>query len=167
MLTRLNVLLAGLLVVFSLGLVTSQHRARELFIAVERAQAHAVAHEVRWNQLQVEQTELAKAALIDTRARRELGMQSVASDRILHLSVDPVTHTVSLSQPWREGTARPRAGARASTRTSGVRQGVPAASRNRPTGQGATTIRASVRPPATALPRHPAPAGRSPMEVQP
>jgi len=119
MLTRLNVMLAALLVLCALGLVTSQHHARKLFIDLERAQAHAAAHEVRWNQLQVEQTELAKAALIDARARRELGMQAVQGERTLHLSIDPITRVVSLSQPWREvpvpmrsgGGSVPRAGA--------------------------------------------------------
>jgi cell division protein FtsL len=117
MLTRLNVMLAALLVLCALGLVTSQHHARKLFIDLERAQAHAAAHEVRWNQLQVEQTELAKSALIDARARRELGMQAVQGERTLHLSIDPVTRVVSLSQPWRELPVRsgaggvPRAGA--------------------------------------------------------
>jgi cell division protein FtsL len=117
MLTRLNVMLAAVLVLCALGLVTSQHHARKLFIDLERAQAHAAAHEVRWNQLQVEQTELAKPALIDARARRELGMQAVQGERTLHLSIDPITRVVSLSQPWREVPVRsgggnvPRAGA--------------------------------------------------------
>ncbi|NLD69879.1 MAG: cell division protein FtsL [Limnobacter sp.] len=110
MLTRVNVLLTALLVVCALGLVTSQHRARKVFVDVERAQAHAAAHEVRWNQLQVEQTELAKSARIDARARRELAMQSVAAERTLHLSIDPVTRQVSLSQPWREAAESARSG---------------------------------------------------------
>jgi cell division protein FtsL len=102
MLGRFNLMIAFLLVICALGLVTSQHRARKLFIDLERAQTHALDHEVRWNQLQVEQTELAKVSLIDSRARSELGMQAVPADRTLHLSVDPVTRSVSLSQPWIE-----------------------------------------------------------------
>ena len=98
--SRLNALLLGLLVLSALALVTSQHRARLAFVAVERAQAHANAHEVRWNQLQVEQTELAQRARIDQRARRELAMQPALTDRTLHLSIDPVTRHVSLSQPF-------------------------------------------------------------------
>lgn len=101
MLTRINIVLTLLLVICGLGLVSSQHRARKLFIDHERALAHASAHEVRWNQLQVEQTELAKAARIDARAR-ESGMLPVGANRTLHLSVDPVTRVVSLSQPWIE-----------------------------------------------------------------
>ena len=112
MLTRVNVLLTALLVVCALGLVTSQHRARKVFVDVERAQAHAAAHEVRWNQLQVEQTELAKSARIDARARRELAMQSVAAEHTLHLSIDPVTRQVSLSQPWREAAQSGKSGVR-------------------------------------------------------
>jgi cell division protein FtsL len=106
MLTRINVILVLLLVLCALGLVTSQHRARKVFVEVERAQAHAASHEVRWNQLQVEQTELAKSARIDSRARGELGMQSAPSERTLHLSIDPATRQVSLSQPWRETPGR-------------------------------------------------------------
>lgn len=105
MLTRINVLLLFLLVLCALGLVTSQHRARKLFIEVERAEANAAAHEVRWNQLQVEQTELSKSARIDRRARGELGMQAVPADRTLHLSIDPATRQVNLSQPWRDAGA--------------------------------------------------------------
>jgi cell division protein FtsL len=111
MLTRINIMLVTLLVLCALGLVTSQHRARKLFIEVERTHANAAAHEVRWNQLKVEQTELAKSARIDARARGELGMQSVPAERTLHLSIDPNTRQVSLSQPWRE--AAPTRGVRA------------------------------------------------------
>lgn len=133
MLARFNLMLAFLLVICALGLVTSQHRARKLFIDLERAQTHAVDHEVRWNQLQVEQTELAKSSLIDARARSELGMQAVPADRTLHLSVDPVTRSVSLSQPWIEqpsgtGLAGVRAAAAGGRKPdkAGVRRVAPA-----------------------------------------
>lgn len=120
MLTRFNVILAAVLVLCALGLVTSQHHARRQFIDLERAQAYAAAHEVRWNQLQVEQTELAKSALIDARARRELGMQAVQGERTLHLSIDPITRVVSLSQPWREVPAPARSGVRAAAAAAGA-----------------------------------------------
>lgn len=100
--TRANILLAALLVVCALGLVTSQHRARKLFIDVERAQAQAAQLEVRWNQLQVEQTALAKASLIDAKARRELAMQSISPERTLHLVVDPSNRLVRLGTPLPE-----------------------------------------------------------------
>lgn len=97
--TRANILLSALLVACALALVTSQYRARRLFVDVERAQAQAARLEVGWNQLQVEQTALTKAALIDTKARRELAMQPVSADRTLHLVVDPVERTVRLGTP--------------------------------------------------------------------
>ena len=97
--TRANILMSALLVACALGLVTSQYRARKLFVDVERAQAQAAQLEVGWNQLQVEQTALAKASLIDTKARRELTMQSVSADRTLHLVVDPVDRVVRLGSP--------------------------------------------------------------------
>lgn len=136
MLARFNVMLMLLLVICALGLVNSQHRARKFFVDLERAQAQAMVHEVRWNQLQVEQTELAKSARIDARARKELGMQTVQADRTLHLSVDPITRTVSLSQPWVERAAgTPRSGVRAAasgrTTPAGGRA-APAASRAAP-----------------------------------
>ncbi|KAA0217142.1 MAG: cell division protein FtsL [Lautropia sp.] len=103
--TRANILLSALLVACALGLVTSQYRARKLFVDTERAQAQAARLEVGWNQLQVEQTALAKASLIDTKARRELAMQPVSAERTLHLVVDPVDRTVRLGTPLPEVAA--------------------------------------------------------------
>jgi len=86
---RVNLLLSLLLVVCALGLVSSQDRARKLFVDLERAQAQAARLEVQWDQLQIEQTALAKAARIDTKARRELAMEAISPQRTLHLVVDP------------------------------------------------------------------------------
>lgn len=130
MLTRINVMIAALLVLCALGLVKSQHHARSLFIDLERAQAHSAAHEVRWNQLQVEQTELAKSALIDARARRELGMQAVQGERTLHLSIDPITRVVTLSQPWREVPAPAPSGGGNVRRAGAAVPGQPSAGRS-------------------------------------
>lgn len=86
--TRLNVVLALLLVVCALGLVTSQHRARRQFVDLEHAQNQAKQLEVRWDQLQLDQTGLATASLIDAKARRGLAMQQISPQRTLHLSVE-------------------------------------------------------------------------------
>jgi cell division protein FtsL len=69
-------------------LAPQQHRARRLFIDVERAHARAQQLEVQWDQLQLEQTGLAKSSLIDAKARRDLGMQPPTADRTLHMSID-------------------------------------------------------------------------------
>ncbi len=85
---RITILVAVLLVVSALGLVTSQHRARKQFVELERAQAQARALEVQWNQLVLEQSELTRSALIDSKARRSLAMQPVRAERTLHLNLD-------------------------------------------------------------------------------
>jgi len=86
--TRLTLLLAALLVACALGLVTSQHRARKLFVDVEQAQSQMRQLEVRWDQLQIDQTALATASLIDAKARRGLSMQPASPQRTLHLGVE-------------------------------------------------------------------------------
>lgn len=85
---RLNLILAGLLVVCALGLVTSQHRARKLFVDLEHAQNQSRQLEVRWKRLQLEQTRLATASLIDARARSGLAMQPASPKRTLYLNLD-------------------------------------------------------------------------------
>ena len=84
---RLNAMLAAVLVVCALGLITSQHRARKLFIDLERAQVQTKQLEVQWNQLELEQSSLTKNSLIDGKARRNLAMQPIAADRTLHLKL--------------------------------------------------------------------------------
>jgi cell division protein FtsL len=82
---KVNAVLLAILLTCALLLVTSQHQARKSFIALERAQAMARKHEVEWNQLQLEQTQLAKHSRIDPVARRELRMQPVAPERTLYV----------------------------------------------------------------------------------
>lgn len=118
---RLNLLLAALLVVCALGLVTSQDRARQLFGDVETAHAQASRLDVQWNQLQIEQTALAKASRIDTKARRELSMESISPERTLHLIVDPVDRVVRLGSPAPEVKSTPRAAPASRTRAGGAR----------------------------------------------
>lgn len=91
---RLNIVLIAILAACALALVTAQHHARRLFVELERAQVQAKQLEVDWNQLRVQQTSLATAALIDARARRDLGMEAVGPERTLHLVRDPDTRTL-------------------------------------------------------------------------
>lgn len=93
---RLNIILIGLLAVCALALVTSQHHARKMFVDLERAQTQARQLDIDWNQLRVQQTSLATAALIDAKARRDLGMEAVGPDRTLHLVRDPDSRMLQL-----------------------------------------------------------------------
>ncbi len=98
--TRLNILLVSILVLCSIGLVTSQHRARKLFIELERAQTKTRQLEVNWNQLQIDLTGLATASRIDSKARKSLSMQPIAPQRTLYLTMEPPVEKTAM------GTAR-------------------------------------------------------------
>jgi cell division protein FtsL len=83
---KVNAVLIAILMTCALLLVTSQHQARKVFIELERSQSMARKHEVEWNQLQLEQTQLAKHSRIDVVARRDLRMQPVTPERTLYVN---------------------------------------------------------------------------------
>lgn len=96
--TRISIVLAVVLVLCALALVTSQHHARKLFIELERTQTQGKELEVHWKQLQVEQTQLTNASLVDTKARRSLRMEAVSPARTLHLNVAPTPVTTEVEK---------------------------------------------------------------------
>jgi cell division protein FtsL len=101
---RLNIVLAFVLLVSSLALVTTQHNARKKFIDLERAQAQAKQIETQWEQLQVEQSQLTKSGLIDTKARRDLKMQD--PNRVFHFTLSPDAPAVTALKQT-EGVRKP------------------------------------------------------------
>jgi cell division protein FtsL len=107
---RLNIVLAFVLLVSSLALVTTQHNARKKFIDLERAQAQAKQIETQWEQLQVEQSQLTKSALIDTKARRDLHLQALDPSRTLHFTLGQETAAVTAwkqTEKQNQGVPRP------------------------------------------------------------
>ena len=74
-----NGLLQGLLLLLvmagALSIVTSQHQARKLFVALQQEKEHARQMEVEWGQLQLEQSTLAAPARIEKIATKQLQMQ--------------------------------------------------------------------------------------------
>jgi cell division protein FtsL len=82
-----NLALFAVLVVCALALVTSQHVARKTFVGLEQANSRTKQLEVEWDQLQVEQTKLAKPSLIDSVAKRDLKMQTVEPSRTLYVAL--------------------------------------------------------------------------------
>lgn len=82
MLTRINLLLLALLVACAVGLVTSRHQARKLFVELQREQASARQYEVEFGQLQLEQSTWATPARIEKIAREQLHMQMPGPGRI-------------------------------------------------------------------------------------
>ena len=77
MLNRINIVLAVLLMIAALLLVTAQNRARRLNTEMEQAQGQTRELEVRFSQLQIEITRLAKPSL--------LGMIALTPERTIYL----------------------------------------------------------------------------------
>ena len=71
----LNALLLVVVMLCALSVVTSQHQARKLFIALQQEKDHAHQMEVEWGQLQLEQSTLAAPARVEKIATRQLQMQ--------------------------------------------------------------------------------------------
>ncbi|MRR49578.1 MAG: cell division protein FtsL [Rhodocyclaceae bacterium] len=80
---RFNVILLLVAVICAIGVVNSNHRARKLFIELEREQARMKELDVEWNQLQLEQSTWAAHARVEKIAREKLGMKTPAPGQIV------------------------------------------------------------------------------------
>jgi cell division protein FtsL len=87
---KLNLLLMVIAVLCAMGVVTSQHKARKMFVDLQQEESLAKQMEVEWGQLQLEQSTWAMHARIE----------KIASS-YLHMKVaDPAkTQVVSLQAP--------------------------------------------------------------------
>jgi cell division protein FtsL len=79
---RLNLILLGILVVCALSVVTSQHKARKLFVELQKEQELAKQLEVEWGQLQLEQSTWAMHARIERIAGGRLMMRVPPPSRV-------------------------------------------------------------------------------------
>jgi cell division protein FtsL len=79
---RLNLLLLALLTACALGLVTSQHKARKLFVELEQEQERARSLEVEYGQLQLEASTWAMHTRVERVARQALRMRVPDANRI-------------------------------------------------------------------------------------
>ena len=79
---RLTFLLLAALIGCSLALVTSQHRARKLYVELQKEQDIARQYEVEWGQLQLEASTWAMHARIEKIATQSLGMSVPPPGRI-------------------------------------------------------------------------------------
>ena len=71
---RLTFFLLAALILCALSLVSAQHQARTLFVALERAQAEERQLDIDWARLQYQQSSLGKSARIADAARAQLKM---------------------------------------------------------------------------------------------
>lgn len=85
--TRLTIVCALLLVLSGLSLVSSQYRARQLFIDLDRAQGVARKLDIEWRTLQLDQTNYSKHSLIEVAAERDLRMLRPTQRRIQYITL--------------------------------------------------------------------------------
>ena len=78
----MQLLLLVAVIACALGVVTSQHRARKLFVELEKEKERAQQMEVEWGQLQLEQGTWAMPARVENIASTKLQMQLPKSAQI-------------------------------------------------------------------------------------
>ena len=87
---KLNSLLLFLAIVCALGVVTSQHKARKLFVELQKEQELARQMEVEWGQLQLEQSTWALPTRVEKIASRQLQMQLPRAEKIQFVRMEQV-----------------------------------------------------------------------------
>lgn len=84
---KLNIFLVLVLVACALGIVTSQHTARKLFMALENEKEIERKLDVEWGRLQLEQSTLIMHGRIEHIAREHLNMMVPAASSIQIVSI--------------------------------------------------------------------------------
>ena len=75
MMVKLNLILFLVVIVAVLGVITSQHKARKLYIELQQQEEMAKQYEIEWGQLQLEQSTWAMHSRIERIAEKRLNMQ--------------------------------------------------------------------------------------------
>lgn len=84
---RLNLFLLLILVFCAIGVITSQHKARKIFQALEAEQERAKSLDVEYGQLQIELSTWATQPRIEKVARERLKMRLPDQSKVLTLSL--------------------------------------------------------------------------------
>ena len=82
MIARFNLILLGILIVCALSVVTSQHKARKLYVDLQKEQELAKQLEVEFGQLQLEQSTWAMHARVEKIASGQLMMRVPPPSRV-------------------------------------------------------------------------------------
>lgn len=94
---RLHLLLVIVAVGCALSVVTSQHKARKLFVELQQEKDRAQQMEVEWGQLQLEQGTWAMPARVEKIASAKLQMQQPQQSQIHFINVE--NHATGAAQP--------------------------------------------------------------------
>ena len=79
---RVNLALLAILVACALSVVTSQHKARKLYVELQREEELAKQLDVEWGQLQLEQSTWAMHARVEKIASQRLMMRVPPAARV-------------------------------------------------------------------------------------
>jgi cell division protein FtsL len=89
------VILLILVIACALGVVTSQHKARKLYVELQKEKDRAQQMDVEWGRLQLEQGTLAMPARVEQIAARQLRMQMAQPGQIRYIRAG----NVAVKQP--------------------------------------------------------------------
>lgn len=84
----LNVLLLLAVVVCALSVVTSQHKARKLFVELQQGKEQAQQMDVEWGQLQLEQSTWATLARVEKIAVQQMQMQMPGNEQTRFIRIE-------------------------------------------------------------------------------
>ena len=85
----LNAVLLVIVVLCALSVVTSQHKARKLYVSLQQEKENAQKIEVEWGQLQLEQSTLATLSRIERIATQRLQMQLPKNGQVQYIRLEP------------------------------------------------------------------------------
>ena len=88
--TRLNFTLFFVLIAVSLGVITSQHKARKLYFELEQQQDLTKMYESEFGQLQLEQSTWAMHSRVEEFSTKKLKMQVPDATRIQVILLEDV-----------------------------------------------------------------------------
>ena len=86
--TRLNLILFFALIIVSLGVVTSQHRARKYYFELEQQLELSKKYQTEFGQLQLEQSTWAMHSRIEELATKKLNMLVPDAKRVQVISLE-------------------------------------------------------------------------------
>ena len=89
--TRINFILFFVLIAVSLGVITSQHKARKLYFELEQQQDLTRKFDTEYGQLQLEQSTWAMHSRVEELAAKKLKMQVPDATRIQVIAKEEVT----------------------------------------------------------------------------
>jgi len=84
----LNVILLVAVAMCALSVVTSQHKARKLYIELQQEKEYGQQMEVEWGQLQLEQSTWATPARVEKVATQKLRMQLPKNEQVQFIKLN-------------------------------------------------------------------------------